>query len=425
MVPPGDKSISHRSIMLGGIAEGTTVVRGLLEGEDVLATIAALRAMGAKIAKQGEEWHITGVGARGLQPPQDILDMGNSGTSARLLTGLIAGYPVSAHITGDASLRKRPMGRVIEPLSRMGAIFQSPDGKLPLTVTGSTPLIAMTYELPVASAQVKSAILLAGLGADGVTTVIEKIPTRDHSENMLRGFGAEVTVTKREDGADIISIRGKAKLTAQRISVPADPSSAAFPMVAALLVPGSDIVLRNVGLNPRRAGLIEVLIEMGGDITIENRHEEGGEAVGDLRVRGSSLRGIMVPAERAPSMIDEYTVLSVAAACAQGTTRMLGLHELRVKESDRLAVMAKGLTACGVKLEVEGDDLIVHGTGKPPAGGVTVETAMDHRIAMSFLVLGTVSAQPVSIDDGSFITTSFPGFVGMMNGLGAKIAASR
>jgi 3-phosphoshikimate 1-carboxyvinyltransferase len=280
----------------------------------------------------------------------------------------------------------------------------------------------MTYELPVASAQVKSAILLAGLGADGVTTVIEKIPTRDHSENMLRGFGAEVTVTKREDGADIISIRGKAKLTAQRISVPADPSSAAFPMVAALLVPGSDIVLRNVGLNPRRAGLIEVLIEMGGDITIENRREEGGEAVGDLRVRGSSLRGITVPAERAPSMIDEYPVLSVAAACAQGTTRMLGLHELRVKESDRLAVMAKGLTECGVKLKVEGDDLIVHGTGTPPAGGVTVETAMDHRIAMSFLVLGTVSVQPVSIDDGACIATSFPGFVAMMNKLGARIS---
>jgi 3-phosphoshikimate 1-carboxyvinyltransferase len=420
--PPGDKSISHRSIMFGGIAEGTSIVRGLLEGEDVLATVAALRAMGAEIEKKGEEWHVTGVGSRGLHAPAEILDMGNSGTSARLLIGLIAGNHFTAHVTGDASLCKRPMGRVIEPLSRMGATFQSPDGKLPLVVMGAAHPTAITYELPVASAQVKSAILLAGLGAEGITTVIEKIPTRDHSENMLRGFGAQLSVTKRADGADIIAIKGKPKLQAQQINVPADPSSAAFPLVAALLTPGSEITLRNVGLNPRRAGLIQTLIEMGGDIQILNPRHEGGEPVGDLLVKASQLHGIMVPADRAPSMIDEYPILAVAAACATGITHMQELGELRVKESDRLALMAKGLAECGVKLEVQGDDLIVHGTGIAPQGGVTIETAMDHRIAMSFLALGTVSENPISIDDGAMIATSFPGFVEMMNGLGAKIA---
>lgn len=423
IAPPGDKSISHRSVMFGGIAEGTTTVRGLLEGEDVLSTVAALRAMGAEIRKdENNVWHITGVGAKGLRAPKDVLDMGNSGTSARLLIGLVSGNAFTARFTGDASLCKRPMGRVIEPLSRMGAVFESTGGKLPLSVTGAAKPVAITYELPVASAQVKSAILLAGLGAEGVTTVIESVPTRDHSENMLRGFGAQVAITKREDGADIISITGKPKLKAQDIVVPADPSSAAFPLVAALLCPGSRVVLRNVGINPRRAGLIETLREMGGNILFENERREGGEPVADLVVSHSHLCGIDVAAERAPSMIDEYPILSVAAACAQGTTRMRGLGELRVKESDRLSLMAQGLTQCGAAVEIEGDDLIVHGTGQPPAGGVTVATAMDHRIAMSFLVLGMRTEKPVSVDDGSFIATSFPSFVAMMNGMGAKIS---
>jgi 3-phosphoshikimate 1-carboxyvinyltransferase len=430
--PPGDKSISHRSVMFGGIADGTTTVRGLLEGEDVLHTVAALRAMGALIYKdENGVWHITGVGTAGLQAPTEILDMGNSGTSARLLIGLVSGCAINAHFSGDASLCQRPMGRVIEPLLRMGATFSSfpstsagfdnAGGKLPLSVTGTAHPVGITYELPVASAQVKSAILLAGLGVDGVTTVIERTPTRNHSENMLRGFGANVSVTKREDGADIISITGRPHLVAQDIVVPADPSSAAFPLVAALLCPGSHVTLRNVGLNPRRAGLIETLIEMGADIVFENHRTEGGEPVADLIAKGGELSGIDVPPQRAASMIDEYPVLSVAAACAKGTTRMRGLGELRVKESDRLALMAQGLAQCGVQVDVEGDDLIVHGTGVPPQGGVTVTTAMDHRIAMSFLVLGTRTAKPTCIDDGSFIATSFPGFVTMMNGLGAKI----
>jgi 3-phosphoshikimate 1-carboxyvinyltransferase len=422
ITPPGDKSISHRSIMFGGIAEGTTTVRGLLEGEDVLSTVAALRAMGAEIHKDADNiWHVTGVGAKGLHAPADILDMGNSGTSARLLIGLTSGYAFTTRFTGDASLCKRPMGRVITPLSLIGASFDSNEGKLPLAVTGSASPTAITYELPVASAQVKSAILLAGLRCDGVTTVIESTPTRDHSENMLRGFGADLTVTKRADGADIITLSGKPHLKAQDITVPGDPSSAAFPLVAALLCPGSKLTLRNVGLNPRRAGLIDVLREMGANIVFENARFEGGEPVADLVVSASELSGIDVPPQRAPSMIDEYPILAVAASCASGTTHMRGLGELRVKESDRLALMAQGLTACGVKLEVEGDDLIVHGNGHPPKGGVTITTAMDHRIAMSFMVLGTRSEHPIRIDDGSFIATSFPGFVGMMKGLGAKI----
>ena len=423
IAPPGDKSISHRSIMFGGIAEGTTTVRGLLEGEDVLHTVAALRAMGAEIHKDGQNiWHVTGVGATGLRAPQETLDMGNSGTSARLLIGLVSGKNFTSRFTGDASLCKRPMTRVIEPLSRMGAKFESTDGRLPLSVTGTLHPTAITYELPVASAQVKSAILLAGLSAEGKTTVIELTPTRDHSENMLRGFGAEIRVEKRADGADIISLTGQPRLKAQDITVPADPSSAAFPLVAALLCPDSRITLRNVGLNPRRAGLIETLREMGANITLQNPRQEGGEPVADLIVCGSELSGIDVPAERAPSMIDEYPILSVAAACAHGTTRMRGLGELRVKESDRLSLMAQGLAQCGVTVEIEGDDLIIHGTGQPPQGGVTVTTAMDHRIAMSFLILGSRTTLPISIDDGGFIATSFPGFVPMMNGLGTKIA---
>jgi 3-phosphoshikimate 1-carboxyvinyltransferase len=424
ITPPGDKSISHRSIMFGGIAEGTTTVRGMLEGEDVLRTVVALRAMGVKIHKdESGIWHVTGVGLAGLQAPTATLDMGNSGTSARLLMGLVAGRKFATRFTGDASLCKRPMGRVIEPLSQMGARFESADGKMPLSVIGAEHPAAIEYILPVASAQVKSAILLAGLNAEGITTVVEKTPTRDHSENMLRGFGAKISISQGEAGAEIISLIGKPHLTAQHITVPSDPSSAAFPLVAALLCPGARLVLRNVGLNARRAGLIAILRQMGGDILFENPRQEGGEPVADLVVDGSLLSGIDVPPEHAPSMIDEYPILAVAASCARGTTRMRGLGELRVKESDRLSLMGQGLTQCGVKAEIEGDDLIVHGTGKAPPGGATVVTAMDHRIAMSFLVLGTRAAQPVSIDDGSFIATSFPGFVTMMNGLGAKIAA--
>jgi 3-phosphoshikimate 1-carboxyvinyltransferase len=313
------------------------------------------------------------------------------------------------------------MGRVMTPLEQMGATFESNGGKMPLSVTGAAEPTPITYRLPVASAQVKSAILLSGLSAEGVTTVIEASPTRDHSENMLRGFGADVRTTKQADGADTISITGKPKLVGRDIVVPADPSSAAFPLVAALLRPGSQVMLRHVGINPRRAGLIETLREMGASIGLGDRRVEGGEPVADLAVSGSALKGIDVPPDRAPSMIDEYPILAVAAACATGTTRMRGLHELRVKESDRLALMADGLQRCGVKVEIDGDDLIVHGMGRPPQGGAAVETAMDHRIAMSFLVLGMAALEPVGIDDSAFIATSFPGFVVMMNGLGGKV----
>jgi 3-phosphoshikimate 1-carboxyvinyltransferase len=422
ITPPGDKSISHRAIMLGGIAEGTTAVRGLLEGEDVLRTIAALRKLGAKIENSTDgTWHITGEGLTKLHAAKNVMDMGNSGTSARLLMGLLAGRPFTSSFTGDASLCKRPMGRVTDPLTQMGAVFKSTDGKLPLSVTGSASPTPISYRLPVASAQVKSAILLAGLSASGVTTVIEQTPTRDHSENMLRHFGATVTIEKNNNG-EAISVAGGQRLVAKDITVPGDISSAAFPIVAALLRPGSTLTVNHVGMNPRRAGLIDTLIEMGAKISLQNKRTEGGELVADLVIRGTGeLRGVTVPAERAPSMIDEYPILAAAAACASGTTRMLGLHELRVKESDRLTRIADGLTKCGVKLEVKGDDLVINGTGHAPAGNTMIETAMDHRIAMSFLVLGAAALAPIKIDDGSFIATSFPGFVNLMNGLGMNI----
>lgn len=423
LTPPGDKSISHRAIMLGGIAEGTTTIRGLLEGEDVLCTVEALRQLGAEIHKGTDgTWTIRGAGFDRLRAPQKTLDMGNSGTAARLLIGLLSGKPFTSSFTGDASLCKRPMGRVTTPLEQMGATFKSEGGKLPLSVTGSKNPVAISYRLPVASAQVKSAILLAGLSAEGTTTVIESIPTRDHSENMLRHFGAKLMITKEVDGAEAIAVSGKAQLKGQNIIVPADPSSAAFPAVAALLNPGSHVTLKNVGLNPRRAGLYTTLLEMGAKITFANKRDESGEPVADLIVEGSELKGVTVPPERAPSMIDEYPILAAAASCANGTTHMLGLGELRVKESDRLTLMADGLKRCGVKVEVQGDDLIVHGNGKPPQGGATVETAMDHRIAMSFLVLGSASAEPICIDDGSFIATSFPKFIEVMNQLNMKIS---
>ncbi len=421
---PGDKSISHRALMFGALAIGETVVHGLLEGEDVLNTAAAMRALGAR-AERGANgvWRIRGVGVGGLQEAAQVLEMGNSGTAARLLVGLVAGHPITSFFTGDAALNKRPMARVITPLEQMGASFVGrAGGRLPLAVIGSADLVPITYRLPVPSAQVKSAVLLAGLNTAGTTTVIETEPTRDHSELMLRHFGATVTTERTGDGALAVSIVGQPELTGREIFVPADPSSAAFPVVAALLRPGSEVLLRDVGMNPHRTGLYATLVEMGADIAFENCRDQAGEPVADLRVRGGALKGVVVPADRAPSMIDEYPVLAAAAACAEGKTVMLGLKELRVKESDRLAMVAEGLTRCGVTVEVGADDsLTVHGTGKPPKGGATVATAMDHRIAMSFLVLGTASAEPVQVDDSTFIETSFPGFVRLMNGLGAKI----
>lgn len=423
---PGDKSISHRSLMLGALAVGETRITGLLEGEDVLATAAAMRAMGADIERLVDgSWRVHGVGVGGLLQPATALDMGNSGTSTRLLMGLVASHPITATFVGDASLSGRPMGRVITPLSLMGATIAATPGPgrqtLPLTLTGACPAIPLTYTLPVASAQVKSAVLLAGLNTPGETVVIEPIPTRDHSERMLAGFGAQLSVTESPQGR-IITIRGEAELKPQTIQVPGDPSSAAFPMVAALIVPGSDIVIRNVGINPTRAGLIRVLQAMGGDITLLNERTVGGEPVADLHVRHSALTGIKVPPEGAPSMIDEYPILFVAAAFAQGRTTMRGLEELRVKESDRIAVMAQGLTACGVTCKELEDGLIVDGcAGDPAPGGATIAARLDHRIAMSFAVLGLNAARRVTVDDARPIATSFPNFVPMMRQLGATI----
>jgi 3-phosphoshikimate 1-carboxyvinyltransferase len=417
---PGDKSISHRALMFGALAVGETVIDGLLEGEDVLATAAALTAMGADIAKQGDRWRVHGVGVGSLLQPQAALDMGNSGTSSRLLMGLVASHPITATFIGDASLSRRPMGRVIEPLSLMGAGFTaSPGGRLPLTMTGLCPAVPLTYTLPVASAQVKSAVLLAGLNTPGETCVIEPIATRDHSERMLAGFGADLTVEQTAEGR-VIRLRGEATLRPQAITVPGDPSSAAFPLVAALIVPGSEVTITNVGLNPTRAGLIHVLQAMGADIALGQQRTVGGEPVADLIVRHGPLTGIEVPAEIAPSMIDEYPILFVAAAFAAGRTTMRGLEELRVKESDRIAVMAKGLAACGITCEELPDGLIVHGSGgEPVAGGATIAASLDHRIAMSFAVLGLNSRAPVIVDDARPVATSFPGFVAMLEMLGA------
>ena len=420
---PGDKSISHRALMFGAIAIGETTIHGLLTGEDVLHTAAAMRALGADITRSDDGiWRVRGVGIGGLVEADQMLDMGNSGTAARLMMGLVASHPITTFFTGDASLAKRPMARVTTPLEQMGASFVSrTGGRLPLAVIGTENPVPITYRLPVASAQVKSAILLAGLNTPGVTTVIEAEPTRDHSELMLTHFGATVTTERIEGGALAVSITGEPEITGRPVHVPADPSSAAFLTVAALIRPGSDITLTNVGMNPRRTGLYDTLIEMGADITFLNRRIEAGEPVADLRVRSSALTAVAVPPDRAPSMIDEYPILAIAAACAEGTTTMHGLAELRVKESDRLAMVADGLDACGVGVEAGPDSLTVHGAGTPP-GGATVATAMDHRIAMSFLVLGMASAEPVAVDDSGFIDTSFPGFVDLMNSLGARIS---
>jgi len=422
---PGDKSISHRALMLGALAVGTSEISGLLEGEDVLHTAAAMRALGATIERCDDgRWRISGVGVGGLAEPSGVLDMGNSGTAARLLIGLVAGHPVTAFFTGDASLNRRPMARVITPLQQMGASFVSrAGGRLPLAVSGSDQMVPISYRLPVPSAQVKSAVLLAGLNTAGITTVIEPEPTRDHSELMLRHFGATVTTEPLAGGGVAVSLVGQPELTARTLEVPADPSSAAFLAVAALVRPGSEVVLTGVGINPRRTGLYRTLSEMGAEIVFEQRRDQAGEPVADVRVKASALKGIEVPPERAPDMIDEYPILAVAAACAEGTTVMRGLAELRVKESDRLAMIAAGLAACGVAVEVGPDSLTVHGTGHPPAGGATVATAMDHRIAMSFLVLGSASAEPVVVDDVTFIDTSFPGFVALFNRLGGRLEA--
>jgi 3-phosphoshikimate 1-carboxyvinyltransferase len=416
---PGDKSISHRALMLAALAIGESVVDGLLEGEDVLATAAAMRAMGAEVVRDTEgRWRVHGVGVGGLLQPQAALEMGNSGTSTRLLMGLVASHPIHCTFTGDASLSRRPMGRVIDPLSTMGAEFTaSPGGRLPLMVRGACPAVPIEYRLPVASAQVKSAVLLAGLNTPSVTRVIEPVATRDHSERMLRGFGAELTVEQGDD-ARIISIRGEAELRPQAITVPGDPSSAAFPTVAALIVPGSHVTIANVGLNPTRAGLFEVLRAMGGDIRLVNERTVGGEPVADLMVRHSPLRGIEVPPEIAPSMIDEFPVLFVAAAYAEGRTVMRGLEELRVKESDRLTAMATGLRDCGVTVEELADGLIVTGSGGDPIrGGATVAAMLDHRIAMSFAVAGLGARNPITIDDMAPVATSFPGFTDMLDAL--------
>ncbi len=421
---PGDKSISHRSLMFGGLAVGQTRIEGLLEGDDVLATAAAMRAMGAVIDRDDNGvWTVDGVGVGGLLQPQQALDMGNSGTSTRLLMGLVASHPITATFIGDASLSKRPMARVTDPLGLMGASFTaSPGGTLPLMVKGACPAVPITYTLPMASAQVKSAVLLAGLNTPGITTVVEPIPTRDHSERMLKGFGADVTVAVDQNGSRTISIRGEAELKPQNIIVPGDPSSAAFPTVAALIVPGSDVVIENVGLNETRAGIYHVLKSMGADIQFINERTVGGEPVADLAVRHSVLTGIEPDPSVVPSMVDEFPILFIAAACAQGKSVFRGLEELRVKESDRITVMAEGLRIIGVDVEELEDGLIVYGRGGDPLpGGGTIATRLDHRIAMSFAIAGLVSAQPITIDDAEPVATSFPTFFNMIDHLQGKI----
>jgi 3-phosphoshikimate 1-carboxyvinyltransferase len=424
---PGDKSISHRALIFGALSVGETRVSGLLEGEDVLRTASAMRAMGAEVERLGDgNWRVWGVGVGGLSEPADVLDMGNAGTGARLVMGLVASHDFAATFTGDASLRRRPMGRVVEPLTRIGARFVGRSGgRLPLTVVGTAHPLPIEYELPVASAQVKTAVLLAGLNAPGITTVIEPEPTRDHTEHMLRHFGASVDVQPTRTGGRVIRLTGQPEFKPATIAVPGDPSSAAFPMVAALIVPGSEITLQNVGLNPLRIGLFDTLQEMGADFSFANRRSEGGEPVADITIRHSALKGIAVPPERAPSMIDEYPILFVAAACAEGDTIVRGAKELRVKESDRLAVMARGLKNCGVDLEEFEDGILIRGKGRPPqgiaAGGGSIETELDHRIAMSFLVLGMAAKNGVSIDDARVMDTSFPGFADLMRRLGGDL----
>ncbi len=421
---PGDKSISHRALILGAMAVGRTHVTGLLEGQDVLDTASAMRAFGATVARLGEgEWTVDGVGVGGFGEPADVIDCGNSGTGVRLIMGAMATSPITATFTGDASLRKRPMGRVTQPLSLFGAQAHGRQGgRLPMALIGAADPVPVRYTVPVPSAQVKSAVLLAGLNAPGETVVIEREATRDHSERMLTGFGAKLSVETAPEGR-IITLTGQPELRPQTVAVPRDPSSAAFPVCAALIVPGSEILVPGVSRNPTRDGLFVTLLEMGADIAVENPREEGGEPVADLRVRFTGdLKGVETPPDRAASMIDEFPILSVVAACATGTTTMRGVKELRVKESDRIDAMARGLEACGLRIEEDEDTLIVHGLGAGNVpGGATCATHLDHRIAMSFLVLGLASKRPVSVDDGAPIATSFPVFEPLMKRLGAHV----
>ena len=417
---PGDKSISHRALIIGAVALGRTTVRGLLEAEDVLRTVSALTALGAIIKRSGEEWLIDGVGIGGLTAPEDVIDMGNSGTAARLLIGLLATHDIRAVVTGDHSLRSRPMDRVMEPLSLFGATFDAFEGRrLPLSMHGAAEPIPVEYEVPVASAQIKSALLFAGLNTPGITTIIEREATRDHTEKMLKNFGAEIHVEVAESHR--ITIRGYAELSGREVFIPGDPSSAAFPGVAALIVPGSEVTIRNIGVNPRRAGLFETLRDMGASLEIANKRISSGEPVADITFRHGPLTGADIPASRAPSMIDEYPIAAVAAAFASGQTLFRGLAELRVKESDRFIAIINGLTSCGVPVRAEGDDILVEGLNGQLPGGAKISVNLDHRVAMAYLVLGLGSEKPVEIDDATAIGTSFPGFLKLMRGLGAKI----
>ncbi len=420
---PGDKSISHRSLMFGAVALGETRIEGLLEADDVLGTGAAMRALGATVTRDGEgAWRVSGLGVGGLLEPEHVLDFGNAGTGSRLTMGLVGGHAIAATFVGDASLSRRPMGRVLNPLREMGVeVIARAGDRLPLTIKGPKTLVPITYRVPMPSAQVKSAVLLAGLNGPGVTTVIEPVATRDHTERMLEGFGASISVEIGAAGERIIRLEGRPELKAQHVVVPGDPSSAAFAVVAGLIVPGSDVTVENVLLNPLRTGLFQTLIEMGADLTIENERLSGGERIGDVHVRASTLKGVVVPPERAPAMIDEYPILAIAAAFAEGPTVMEGLEELRVKESDRLAAVARGLEANGIGCIEGAESLIVEGRqAGVKIGGGTVTTHLDHRIAMAFLVLGLASDKAVSVDDTAMIATSFPSFRGLMEGLGAE-----
>jgi 3-phosphoshikimate 1-carboxyvinyltransferase len=422
--PPGDKSISHRAFIFGLLCRGVTEISGLLEGEDVMRTGEACRALGAKIERVGDgAWRVAGMGVGSLLQPQHVLDFGNAGTGSRLMMGVVGGHAVTATFDGDASLRKRPMRRILDPLALMGAqvVEEAEGGRCPIVLRGTSEPAPIAYRTPVASAQIKSAVLLAGLNAMGATTVIETEASRDHTEKMLRHFGAEVEVAPEGAAGRRIVLQGRPELRPNPVVVPADPSSAAFPMVAALIAPGSDVTIEGVMMNPLRTGLLTTLLEMGARIEVLGRRLEGGEEVADLRVRASVLKGVDVPASRAPSMIDEYPVLAVAAAFASGETRMRGLHELRVKESDRLAAVAAGLAAADVSHTIEGDDLVVRGDGAVRGGGL-VETHLDHRNAMSFLVMGLASTEPMGIDDSAMIATSFPAFRPLMESLGAAFA---
>jgi 3-phosphoshikimate 1-carboxyvinyltransferase len=421
---PGDKSISHRALILGALTVGETRITGLLEGEDVINTGKAMRALGATVERTGEgAWTVRGVGVAGFAAPAAALDFGNSGTGCRLVMGAVAGCPIEAIFDGDASLRTRPMRRILDPLEKMGARTKNgaEGGRLPVTVVGARDPLPIEFEAPVPSAQLKSAVLLAGLAAPGSTTVIEKEATRDHTEKMLKHFGAHVRVTSFGDHGRRITLQGQPELEAAPVVVPADPSSAAFPLVAALIAPGSDIILDGVMMNPLRTGLLTTLKEMGAVFEILAERDEGGEDVADLRIRAGGMKGVDVPPERAPSMIDEYPILAVAAAFAEGTTRMRGLKELRVKESDRLEATAAMLRVNGVEVEIVDHDLIVHGKGRAPGGGV-VATHMDHRLAMSALMMGLGSDQPVGVDDAAIIATSFTGFVELMRSLGGDFS---